>query len=129
MGEGREAQEDGVLKRVSCPPPGDLPNPGIEPRPPALQEDSLPLSHQGSQPPLCLFVRALSCSLSFRSASLLFLRYDHMLPPQGLCTCFPLIWNAPGVCMVTSIRPSPVTCPKLKSPSQLYPLLIYLLTL
>ena len=30
------------------PPPGDLPNPGIEPVPPvppALQEDSLPLSH------------------------------------------------------------------------------------
>ena len=26
---------------LSC-PPGDLPNPGIEPRPPALQTDSLP---------------------------------------------------------------------------------------
>ena len=24
-----------------CPPPGDLPNPGIKPRSPALQEDSL----------------------------------------------------------------------------------------
>ena len=33
------------------PPPGDLPVPGIEPMslvPPALQVDSLPLSHQGS---------------------------------------------------------------------------------
>ena len=29
-----------------CPPPGDLPNPGIEPRSPALQADSLP-----SEPP------------------------------------------------------------------------------
>ena len=28
-----------------CPPPGDLPNPGIEPEAPALQADSLPLSH------------------------------------------------------------------------------------
>ena len=28
--------------------PGDLPDPGIEPKPPASQEDSLPLSHQGS---------------------------------------------------------------------------------
>ena len=28
--------------------PGDLPNPGIEPRSPALQADSLPLSCQGS---------------------------------------------------------------------------------
>ena len=28
--------------------PGDLPDPGIEPAFPALQVDSLPLSHQGS---------------------------------------------------------------------------------
>ena len=28
--------------------PRDLPNPGIEPAPPELQADSLPLSHQGS---------------------------------------------------------------------------------
>ena len=33
---------------LPCPPPGDLPNPGIEPGSPALQGDSLPLSHQGS---------------------------------------------------------------------------------
>ena len=26
---------------MPCPPPGDLPNPGIEPRSPALQVDSL----------------------------------------------------------------------------------------
>ena len=30
------------------PSPGDLPNPGIEPVPPALHADSLPLSYQGS---------------------------------------------------------------------------------
>ena len=30
------------------PSPGDLPNPGIQPRTPALQADSLPASHQGS---------------------------------------------------------------------------------
>ena len=30
------------------PPPGDLPNPGIEPASSALQADSLLLSHQGS---------------------------------------------------------------------------------
>ena len=30
------------------PAPGDLPNPGIEPASPALQADSLPLSHLGS---------------------------------------------------------------------------------
>ena len=36
---------------LPCPPPGDLPNPGIKPASPAtsaLQVDSLPLSHQGS---------------------------------------------------------------------------------
>ena len=31
--------------RLPSPSPGDLPNPGIEPRPPALQADSLPLTH------------------------------------------------------------------------------------
>ena len=30
------------------PSPGDLPNPGIEPRPSTLQVDSLPLSPQGN---------------------------------------------------------------------------------
>ena len=34
--------------RQSCPPPGDLPNPGIEPLSPALQADSSLLSHQGN---------------------------------------------------------------------------------
>ena len=33
---------------LPCPPPGDLPDPGIKPVSPELQEDSLPLSHQGS---------------------------------------------------------------------------------
>ena len=33
---------------LPCPPPVHLPNPGIEPRSPALQADPLPLSHQGS---------------------------------------------------------------------------------
>ena len=33
---------------LSCPPPGDLPNSGIEPVSPALQADSVLLSHQGS---------------------------------------------------------------------------------
>ena len=33
-------------------PPGDLPNPGIEPESPALQVDSLPLSHWVKKQPL-----------------------------------------------------------------------------
>ena len=36
------------------PPPGDLPDPGIEPASPALQPDSLPLNHLGS--PFSVFV-------------------------------------------------------------------------
>ena len=37
---------------LPCPPPEDLPDPGIKPMSPmapALQSDSLPLSHPGSQ--------------------------------------------------------------------------------
>ena len=33
---------------LPCPPPGDRPDPGMEPRSPALQADSLLLSHRGS---------------------------------------------------------------------------------
>ena len=36
------------LSGLPCPLPGYLPNPGIKPRSPALQADSLHLSHQGS---------------------------------------------------------------------------------
>ena len=32
---------------LPCPPPGDLPNPGIKPRSPALQADSLPAELPG----------------------------------------------------------------------------------
>ena len=38
-----------ILEWAAFPPPGDLPNPGIEPVSPALQVDSLPLSHWGNQ--------------------------------------------------------------------------------
>ena len=37
-----------ILEWVACPTSGDLPDPGIEPTSPALQVDSLLLSHQGS---------------------------------------------------------------------------------
>ena len=33
---------------LPCPPPGDHPKPGTEPGSPALQADSLPMSHQES---------------------------------------------------------------------------------
>ena len=34
--------------RLLCPPPGDLPDPEIEPRSPAFQADTLLSDHQGS---------------------------------------------------------------------------------
>ena len=37
-----------ILEWLPCPPPGDLPNPGIEPRSLTLQADSFTDSHQGS---------------------------------------------------------------------------------
>ena len=39
--------QDRILEWVAFPCPGDLPNPGIEPRSPALQVDSLPAELQG----------------------------------------------------------------------------------
>ena len=35
--------------QLPCPPPGDLPDPGIEPRSPALQADSLSSEPQGKR--------------------------------------------------------------------------------
>ena len=37
------------LEALPFPSPGDFPHPGVEPVSPALQEDSLPLSRQGSR--------------------------------------------------------------------------------
>ena len=42
----------GILRQeywsgLQCPPPGDLPNPGIKPWPPPLQADSLPAELPG----------------------------------------------------------------------------------
>ena len=43
-----------ILEWVAIPSPGDLPNPGIEPRSPALQVDSLPAEPSGkpNSPPV-----------------------------------------------------------------------------
>ena len=50
---------------LPCPPPGDLAEPGIESVSPALQVDTLPLSHQGS--PLELFLTLTSSLLGISS--------------------------------------------------------------
>ena len=41
----------GYWSGLPFPPPGDLPHPGIKTASPALQVDSLPPNHLGSQPP------------------------------------------------------------------------------
>ena len=45
---GRGALQARILEWAAMPPPGGLPDPGIEPVSPALQVDSLLLSHRGS---------------------------------------------------------------------------------
>ena len=47
MGFSRQEYWSGL----PCPPPGDLPDPGIEPRSPSLQADSLPTEPPGSPTP------------------------------------------------------------------------------
>ena len=44
---------------LPCPPPGVLPEPGIEPRSPTLQADSLPAEPPEKQSGLCYFVKVV----------------------------------------------------------------------
>ena len=93
-----------VLEWVPCPTPGDLPNPGIKPRSPAVQADSLPLSHQGDRNQLYAYIylhvfrflshldhhRALSrfpCAVQLGSHQLL---YMSVSPKSLNSSCLPL---------------------------------------
>ena len=58
--------------KLSCPLPGDLPNPGIKPASPALQADSLPLSYQGSPHNI------LHNNLIYKNTRERFLRYPYL---------------------------------------------------
>ena len=68
------------------PPPGDPPDPGIEPTPPALQVDSLLLSHQGSPIP-SVNLPQRSFSLPTRNSSWLLAGHDGASLPRFLCHC------------------------------------------
>ena len=57
----REAQE--YWSGLPCPPPGDLPSPGIEPRSPTLQEDSLLTEPPGKLSALAWVIFQLFCKL------------------------------------------------------------------
>ena len=61
MGFSRQENWSGL----PCPPPGDLPDPGTKPQSPALQVDSLPLSHWGSlNMCICINIKSLCCTVS-----------------------------------------------------------------
>ena len=78
---------------LPCPPPGDLPNPGIEPRSPTLQVDSLP-----SEPPgkpittfielwiiwfLCVYISPLQCAHKIiKKKDFYFFCIQSLLQPQ-----------------------------------------------
>ena len=86
------------------PSPGDLPNPGIEPRSPTLQADSLPAELPGNPVQSLSRVRlfatswtaARQASLSFTiSRSLLrLMSIESVMPSNHLILCCPLLsWN------------------------------------
>ena len=94
-----------ILERVACPSPGDLPEPGIERRPPALQADSLPAELPGrviiSKTFLHLLIvhRAQTPKRTVKKASLLLLP----LPFPSL----PSPWSlGPWALLPTSERPA-----------------------
>ena len=62
-----------ILEYLSCPPPGDLPNPGMEPGSPTLQADSLP-----SEPwiTLIFFLISLGRSVKFHHELCLLKAFD-----------------------------------------------------
>ena len=74
---------------LPCPPPGDLPNLGTEPRPPALLADSLP-----SEPPRS---DAAAAAKSLQSYPTLCGPMDHSPPGSSICGIFQarvLEWGA-----------------------------------
>ena len=66
---------------LPCPPPGDLPNPGIKPRSPALWAVLYHLSHQGS--PVAAAAKSLQSCLTVQ---------PHRWQPTRL----PCPWDSPG---------------------------------
>ena len=61
-----------ILEWLPFPPPGDLPNPGIEPQCPALQADSLPSEPPGKQAlniNMIIFAKKIPTSMSIKILS------------------------------------------------------------
>ena len=90
---------------LSFPPPGDLPNPEIEPTPLHWQVDSLPLSHLGS--PTLLIAASYSTSVSLSHRRLLRCRCSSVEPSNSLL--FPSgnrpSWMHPVLCLQIHLLP------------------------
>ena len=52
--------QEKVLEGLPCPPPGILPNPGVGPRSPTFQADSLPSEPFGKMNNPCVFLQSSS---------------------------------------------------------------------
>ena len=111
---------------LPCPPPGDLPNSGMEPRSPALQADSLPSELPGRpQGPLLVNQKGLECfhwyevQLFLLGCPQLFLLQHPCLSPQNSPPGFggthtPLPGKAEG-------KACPVTCLSAQCPFSIPP--------
>ena len=71
---------------LSFPSPGDLPDPRIKPRSPALQAGSLPTEPPGK--PLCIYTQIYSFQIRFRCWLLQNIRYSSLCYTHLLVICF-----------------------------------------
>ena len=77
--------------RLPCPPPGDLPNPGMEPRSPALQVDSLPSEPPGifsCFSPLTLHLKLVTETELFSFSSYIYLPLFIFIFPEMFTSIF-----------------------------------------
>ena len=72
------------------PSPGDLPNPGIEPRSPALQVNSLPAEPQGK--PFCLISHNFYCIFSILGVLVFTHDFNYKFPNLALPNFIHLFW-------------------------------------
>ena len=77
-----------ILKRVPFPSPGDLPNPGIKPRSPALQADSLPSQPLGKSK----VAQGLKNRLPVQETRVRPLIREDLTCPKQL-SCVPQLWS------------------------------------
>ena len=71
---------------LSFPSPGDLPDPRIKPRSPALQAGSLPTEPPGKPP--CIYTQIYSFQIRFRCWLLQNIRYSSLCYTHLLVICF-----------------------------------------